>query len=686
MSERFIPLPASSVASPPWQWDRSTSVESILRGTFRNHHETDRPTVPKPMNTSLIARIAWALLTLLAATTALGQPGILSEPRTQFQWENRRVSLDVRVSGRTPFTFQWQFHENDIPGATNRFYTMPRVQTNEDGNYRVLITDPTGAITSKVARVMVRAWPKPTGPFIPELARLDTNMMNIMMANNVPGGSLAVVKDGRLILARGYGFADVENREPFQPDSLSRAASLSKLITAATAMKLVEDGKLDLDAPVLPILGLEVPDYPGAAFDSRWTNVTLRHCLNHTGGWNRDTTIDPLGGTGFDPSLWPERTAKDLKLQTAPTPFDMVRWMLGRPMQSSPGTQYVYSNFGYDVAGVLIERTAHLRYEEAAKTLLARAGITRLRLAGDTRSDRGPGEAVYYLHPSITSTWARWMAEPKPFDFDLPYAWPLSFYPAAGGWVISAIDYARLVASIDNDPTYPDILTTHTIATMVSRPKTSPVSAESYYGMGVNVRSEAGLWSHSGGDSGWRTYWVRTKGGVIYVVTFNTYSENLDLDSPFLASLDRVRQWPTHDFFANTLSYEAWETRHLGNRGAAAIGYGSDPDGDGAPNLVEYAQGTDPLAASPRPALTATLEAVDGQRTLTIGFRRLLLAHEVDYTIESSDDLATWSPLSGEFSEPTLNSDGTVTVHVRTAVAEATPARFFRLVVSRKKV
>jgi len=112
----------------------------------------------------------------------------------------------------------------------------------------------------------------------------------------------------------------------------------------------------------------------------------------------------------------------------------------------------------------------------------------------------------------------------------------------------------------------------------------------------------------------------------------------------------------------------------------------SDPDGDGLPNLVEYAQGTDPLAASPRPALAATVDAVDGQRTLTIGFRRLLLGHEVDYAIESSDDLATWSPASGESSEPTLNSDGTVTVQVRTAAAEATPVRFFRLVVSRKRV
>jgi CubicO group peptidase (beta-lactamase class C family) len=104
--------------------------------------------------------------------------------------------------------------------------------------------------------VLVRRWPLPTGPRIPELARLDTNMQTVLLNHGIPGGSLAVVKDGRLVFARGYGWADVEHNEPFQLDSRCQIASLSKTVTAAAVMKLLRTanrsrafGLLDLDPP-----------------------------------------------------------------------------------------------------------------------------------------------------------------------------------------------------------------------------------------------------------------------------------------------------------------------------------------------------------------------------------------------------------------------------------------------------
>ncbi|MFO1498685.1 MAG: serine hydrolase [Verrucomicrobiota bacterium] len=644
------------------------------------------------MNMRSVLRPGLSLLSLFAlATTGFTQPVLTNQPRTQFQWENRRVSLNITVPGTGPLTYQWQFNGADIAGAHNRTYTLSKVQLTNDGNFRVIVANSAGPATSEVARVMVRAWPHPTGPSIPELAQLDTNLQNVMLANAVPGASLAVVKDGRLVLSRGYGFADVETRERYEPDSLCRSASIAKIITAATLMNLVEGGKLDLDAPVLPVLALEPPHYPGAAFDSRWTNVTPRKLLNHTGGWNRDTAIDPLGAVGFDPAYWPDRPAQDLGLETRARPIDMVRWMLGKPMQSKPGAAVAYSNFGYILAGTLIEKLAGAPYEEAARKFLLKGGITRMRVAGDARGDRKPGEAAYYLHPSIEPDWALDQVEPRPFDFELPYAWPVSYMAASGGWLISAIDFARFVASIDADPAYPDILATNTVAMMTGRSSWPGLYGGGYLGFGWDsVSPTTGVWLKGGFDTGWRTFAAKYKNGTIVIYTMNTAWTGLgsyDLWSTFSTVLNGIRQWPAHDLFPATLSYDAWRTKYFSASELAdssISGDHADPDGDGLANLLEYSCGTDPYTPSETPRISLRAKGAGDQNGPVLTYRRLLLAHEVDYAVETSDDLKTWSAFNGEPAEPLLNEDGTVTAQVPLNRATEQGTGFFRLRVTRK--
>ena len=258
------------------------------------------------------------LASLTGALTVLAQPVLTTQPRTQFQWENRRVALLVTATGTPPLAYQWRFNGTELAEATNRTLLMGRVQRTNEGIYQVVVHDTTGSTTSEVARVMVRAWPQPTGPIIPELARLDTNMQTVMLANGVPGASLAIVKDGKLVFARGYGYAEVDTNERYQPDSLCRSGSVAKTITAATAVKLAEDGRLNLDSPVLGLLNLDPPSYPGAVFDIRWTNVTTRQALYHTAGWNADTARNPLGRVGFEPNSWPDAISKDLGLSEPP--------------------------------------------------------------------------------------------------------------------------------------------------------------------------------------------------------------------------------------------------------------------------------------------------------------------------------------------------------------------------------
>ena len=103
-----------------------------------------------------------------------------------------------------------------------------------------------------------------------------------MQARNIPGGALAVVKDGRLAYTRGYGWADRENKVPAKPTSLFRIASIAKPFTAVAVLKLVEEQKLKLHARVWDLLNLPslVPAEKNA--DERWKQITVCHLLQHT--------------------------------------------------------------------------------------------------------------------------------------------------------------------------------------------------------------------------------------------------------------------------------------------------------------------------------------------------------------------------------------------------------------------
>jgi CubicO group peptidase (beta-lactamase class C family) len=93
-----------------------------------------------------------------------------------------------------------------------------------------------------------------TGTPVPVFSALDDIMQQTLTRYGMPGGALAVAKDGRLVFARGFGLADKEAQEPVQPESPFRWESMSKTVTAAAVMRLVDDGKLNLDSPVFGIL------------------------------------------------------------------------------------------------------------------------------------------------------------------------------------------------------------------------------------------------------------------------------------------------------------------------------------------------------------------------------------------------------------------------------------------------
>ena len=106
-------------------------------------------------------------------------------------------------------------------------------------------------------------------------AKVDEYIHGEMQTQQIPGLSLAVIMDGRIVLARGYGLANVEHQVPVKPETVFQSGSVGKQFTATAVMMLIEEGKLSLDDTITKYF----PDGPTA-----WRDITVRHLLTHTSG------------------------------------------------------------------------------------------------------------------------------------------------------------------------------------------------------------------------------------------------------------------------------------------------------------------------------------------------------------------------------------------------------------------
>ena len=389
------------------------------------------------------------------------------------------------------------------------------------------------------------------------LAPFDREMEAFMAARKIPGGALAVVKNRRLIYARGYGWADRDNYILTTSSSLFRIASLSKPITAVAVLKLVEDGRLRLDDHVLDILHSAPLLVPGEIPDSRLKNVTIRQLLTHTAGWD--------SRKGFDPMFRSARIAGAMGVPSPPRPSEIIRYMLGRSLDFDPGARYVYSNFGYCLLGRVIERVTSTTYENYVKQqILAPIGITRMRIGASLKTKNADGEVCYYTSgnrtvPSVFSN----SPDIVPFPDG---GFCLEAMDAHGGWIASVADLARFAAALD-DPQDSPLLKPETFRMMYSRPDPplwqnpdgSP--ADYYYACGWLVRPIAGTgkahYWHNGSLPGTYALLVRRADAVSWAALFNQRSDDRKLPSAAIdpalhRAAGKVSEWPSGNLFRNS--------------------------------------------------------------------------------------------------------------------------------------
>lgn len=338
-----------------------------------------------------------------------------------------------------------------------------------------------------------------------DMESIDEMVYRYMSQNSVPGATLAVARNGKLVYAKAYGFADRETGQRMTTSTRSRISSVSKSITAIAIMKLLEEGKLALDDKIFGDEGILAHDFGSRRpYRPHITSLTVKHCLSHhVGGW---------GNASNDPTM----------MQNHLDAPQLISYIIDNvALSNAPGTSYAYSNVGFMILGRVIEKVSGKSYEQYVQDeILNPIGITGMEIGGNTLDDKKPNESTYHHASAYTRNFSR--------------------RDANGGWIATATDLARLLVHVDGSSSVPDILQNETIQTM-----TTPPFSYRQYALGFNISGNT--WSHGGSFSGSRSHWMRTGSGFSAAIMVNGDASNIQtvLTNIVSASVE----WPDQDLF-----------------------------------------------------------------------------------------------------------------------------------------
>ncbi|MGH3381474.1 MAG: serine hydrolase domain-containing protein [Actinoallomurus sp.] len=378
-----------------------------------------------------------------------------------------------------------------------------------------------------------RAW-RVTGHGLPGLGDLEFTVMDFMEARAITCGSLAVTRNGRLLLARGYTWR-AEPMPDTRPTSLFRTASVTKPITAAAVLRLIQEGRLQPGDRVTALLRLGTPA------DPRLADVTVLRLLQHLGGWSRGASGDPMFA---DPAI-----ASALGRRLPITAEDIVRYVTARGLDRAPGTAYAYSNYGYLLLGKIIERVTGRPYADYVRTaVLAPLGIGRMRLSRTLVP--AAGEVPYFSQYKAAT-----VMDPSGAQVAAPYGTFNQENNAFNcGWLASAVDLARFARVFDGGT---PVLSPASAARAFAVPETGASRNGRYYGCGWHVRPAGGgliTW-HTGSLPGTYTLLVRRFDGLAWAVMFDQRDDPSgeryhDIDAALHEAADDVEAWPEGDLSA----------------------------------------------------------------------------------------------------------------------------------------
>lgn len=339
-----------------------------------------------------------------------------------------------------------------------------------------------------VVRILTLATPAAAEAPPRDIDELRAKIARVLLRRHVPGAGIALVDGDRIVWAGGVGLADVDRRRPVTADTLFRVGSISKSFLGLTLVKLAEQGRIDLRAPVSRLA-------PELAIRNRWAAeqpITLAHLLEHTAGFD-DMHPNEWRAPGGDESI-------PLSAVLAFNPASRVaRWR--------PGSRASYANPGYTVAAYVLEKVTGRTYEDViTRELLRPLGMT--------------GAALRWS-PEVDARLARGY---DARDRLVPYV--AIMHRPAGNLMASPREIAALVQlSLGRGRFAGRAIVSPAAMARVERSETAWLAADTSYGLGNggDASERAVIRGHDGGIDGFlSTYGYLPDQGVGFVVLLNS--------------------------------------------------------------------------------------------------------------------------------------------------------------------
>lgn len=364
--------------------------------------------------------------------------------------------------------------------------------------------------------------------------------LSARFAADAPGAAVIVVKDGKVILRKGYGLADLELKTPLKPEMVFRLASVTKQFTAVAILMLAEQGKLALADDVRRF----IPDYPAAAGP-----VTIERLLNHTSGV-----------PGFSDEYLAKR---DMRADV--TPAQILDIIKSQPSEFAPGSKWAYSDGGYELLGMIIEKASGQSYADFIEQRVFKPlGMTHSYY---DRSERIiPGRVKGYAQTPAGYQNAAYIS------MTLPYA--------AGALASSVDDMALWDAAIADSDKLIGAESRRRMVTSYVLPNGAAVNIPYGFGVGLTPRRGEARVAHNGQINGFTTAVLRLPKDHVYVaVLTNVENPKIipDLIAERVAAIAAGNPYPEQatvqltapalDNYVGTYQIDAKNVRHVSRDG-----------------------------------------------------------------------------------------------------------------------
>ncbi|MBP5364895.1 MAG: beta-lactamase family protein [Bacteroidales bacterium] len=379
------------------------------------------------------------------------------------------------------------------------------------------------------------------------LLPIDRAIKRFLRDQWLAGGiSVAVAYKGRLVYAKGFGYADTTSRVAMQPFHTMRIASVSKLITAVAVMKLVEEGRIGLRQNVFGPDGILNDSIYLTFKDPRMGNVTVYQLLNHSGGWT------PRYG---DPMFMPHAIARQTGKPLPVSMKDIICFMQTKSLHFEPGTGSNYSNFGYGILGEVVAKAAGMPYEQyVQKYILSPFGINDMYLGHSHQQHRFPTETAYYEADTTQ------VADYTNANIAATRAYggnDIHTLGSAGGWIASSVDLVKIALATDGFDNVPDCLTAASIDTMVQH-------EEPFDPIGWRTTASDGSWFRTGTLSATTAMLARLPDSICYAVISNSANHRGTALAAMLRNImndavHRVAQWPDTDLLRDDSQWQEYK-------------------------------------------------------------------------------------------------------------------------------